>query len=101
MKGRGNERKGSKDVSPCCRLGLSRRRRLCLLEACCCIRTWGGLCIRERGRIISELRVCSGDLETCFEDWIGATCLEAWIGGCAERLLGIPVQKLLLFHVRC
>ena len=41
-------------------------RRLCLLEACCCIRTWGGLCIRERGRIVSELRVCSGDLETCF-----------------------------------
>lgn len=25
--------------------------------------------------------LCSGDLETCFEDWIGATCLEAWIGG--------------------
>lgn len=35
----------------------------------------------ERGRIASELRVCSRDLETCFEDWIGATCLEAWIGG--------------------
>lgn len=25
VKGRGTERKGSKDVSPCCRLGLSRR----------------------------------------------------------------------------
>lgn len=62
-------------------------------------RTWGGLCIRERGRIVSELRVCSGDLETCFEDWIGTTCLEAWIGGCAEGLLGIAVLKLLLFLV--
>lgn len=54
----------------------------------------------ERGRIVSELRVCSRDLETCFEDWIGATCFETWIGGCAERLLGIPVLKLPLFLVR-
>jgi len=31
-------------------------RRLRLLEGCCCIRTWGGLCIRECGRTESELR---------------------------------------------
>ena len=30
--------------------------RLRLLDGCCCIRTWGGLCIRECGRTVSELR---------------------------------------------
>ena len=50
----------------------------------------------ERGRIASELRVCSRDLETCFEDWIGATCLEAWIGGCVERLLGDSCPEIAL-----
>ena len=57
VKGRGTERKGSKDVSPCCHSGLSLRASITFIGwMLCCIRKWGGLCIRECGRTVSELR---------------------------------------------
>lgn len=44
--------------------------------------------------------LCSGELKTCFEDWVDAAGIEAWLDGCVERLLGIFVVKVPIFLVR-
>ena len=49
--------------------------RLRLLEACC-IRKWGGLCIRECGRTVSELRVLSWGFGNVF--WGLGGCCGYW-----------------------
>lgn len=48
-----------------------------LLDGCYCIRKWGGLCIRDVVGLYRNEGLCSGDLEMCFEDWIGTMCIEA------------------------